>query len=60
VRRNDKVAFMAGAFVFPGGRVDATDYARALEMSAETDGTSRFADLTAATEIPFRIAAARE
>jgi 8-oxo-dGTP pyrophosphatase MutT (NUDIX family) len=25
VRRNDKVAFMAGAYVFPGGRVDQTD-----------------------------------
>ena len=25
VRRNDKVAFMAGSFVFPGGRVDDGD-----------------------------------
>lgn len=25
VRRNDKVAFMAGAYVFPGGRVDPAD-----------------------------------
>ncbi|MEZ5288614.1 MAG: hypothetical protein R2712_28165 [Vicinamibacterales bacterium] len=25
VRRNDRVAFMAGAFVFPGGRVDDDD-----------------------------------
>ena len=25
VRRNDKVAFMAGAYVFPGGRVDESD-----------------------------------
>jgi 8-oxo-dGTP pyrophosphatase MutT (NUDIX family) len=29
VRRNDKVAFMAGAYVFPGGRVDDDDLARA-------------------------------
>ena len=29
VRRNDKVAFMAGAYVFPGGRVDDEDISRA-------------------------------
>ena len=29
VRRNDQVAFMAGAYVFPGGRVDDEDLARA-------------------------------
>jgi 8-oxo-dGTP pyrophosphatase MutT (NUDIX family) len=29
VRRNDQVAFMAGAYVFPGGRVDDDDVARA-------------------------------
>lgn len=29
VRRNDKVAFMAGAYVFPGGRVDEADLTEA-------------------------------
>jgi 8-oxo-dGTP pyrophosphatase MutT (NUDIX family) len=29
VRRNDKVAFMAGAYVFPGGRVDDREQAEA-------------------------------
>jgi 8-oxo-dGTP pyrophosphatase MutT (NUDIX family) len=29
VRRNDNVAFMAGAYVFPGGRVDDAELARA-------------------------------
>lgn len=29
VRRNDSVAFMAGAYVFPGGRVDDADLQRA-------------------------------
>jgi 8-oxo-dGTP pyrophosphatase MutT (NUDIX family) len=29
VRRNDQVAFMAGAYVFPGGRVDDEDVAQA-------------------------------
>lgn len=35
VRRNDKVAFMAGAYVFPGGRVDDDDVARANGDPAE-------------------------
>ena len=35
VRRNDKVAFMAGAYVFPGGRVDDEDVAQAGGDAAE-------------------------
>jgi 8-oxo-dGTP pyrophosphatase MutT (NUDIX family) len=35
VRRNDKVAFMAGAYVFPGGRVDDDDVARASGDTAQ-------------------------
>ena len=31
VRRNDKLAFMAGAFVFPGGRVDVADQRLAID-----------------------------
>jgi 8-oxo-dGTP pyrophosphatase MutT (NUDIX family) len=34
VRRHDKVAFMAGAYVFPGGRVDDADLAQAGEDAA--------------------------
>ena len=34
VRRNDQVAFMAGAYVFPGGRVDDEDRARARDDEA--------------------------
>jgi 8-oxo-dGTP pyrophosphatase MutT (NUDIX family) len=44
VRRNDSVAFMAGAYVFPGGRVDAADVAAAQGDEAAA----------------FRLAAARE
>lgn len=44
VRRNDKVAFMAGAYVFPGGRVDEEDRAKASGQE----------------ELSYRVAAVRE
>jgi 8-oxo-dGTP pyrophosphatase MutT (NUDIX family) len=34
VRRNTQLAFHGGAWVFPGGRVDAEDYSGALDMVA--------------------------
>jgi len=56
VRRNDKVAFMAGSYVFPGGRVDAADYPE--------DGAALpppvFPDLNARDEAACRTAAVRE
>lgn len=57
VRRHDRVAFMAGAYVFPGGRVDAAD--RAGDERA-APAVSRFPDLVPAEEATFRRAAARE
>ena len=60
VRRNDKVAFMAGAYVFPGGRVDDDDIARAEAHAPRIDQPSRFGDLTPASELSHRIAAVRE
>jgi len=59
VRRNDKVAFMAGAYVFPGGRVDEQD-AAAGDLSSAFVGEVRFRDLTPDAERPYRVAAARE
>jgi 8-oxo-dGTP pyrophosphatase MutT (NUDIX family) len=59
VRRNDRVAFMAGAYVFPGGRVDDGDRDAASD-SAPPDQPPRFADLTPAEELAFRRAAVRE
>lgn len=56
LRRNDQVAFMAGAYVFPGGRVDAADHPD--EGSLLTSPT--FADLSAAQEAAYRRAAVRE
>ena len=58
VRRNDKVAFMAGAFVFPGGRVDEADSGH--EPVHVDRWVHRFADLTTTDEHVFRLAAARE
>jgi 8-oxo-dGTP pyrophosphatase MutT (NUDIX family) len=58
VRRNDKVAFMAGAFVFPGGRVDDAD-ASGDSVTADR-WVHRFADLSPAEELTYRTAAARE
>jgi 8-oxo-dGTP pyrophosphatase MutT (NUDIX family) len=56
VRRNDTVAFMAGSFVFPGGRVDDFDRPR----DGETLSPATFVDLTPAEEAAYRRAAVRE
>src|SRR5262245_40258152 len=56
VRRNDTVAFMAGSYVFPGGRVDDGDRPPA------SGGLPRaaFRDLSDAEEAAYRAAAVRE
>lgn len=59
VRRNDRVAFMAGAFVFPGGRVDDTDRVPAAPQASRPD-PARFSDLTSDEELAYRRAAVRE
>jgi 8-oxo-dGTP pyrophosphatase MutT (NUDIX family) len=56
VRRNDKVAFMAGSYVFPGGRVDDGD----RPAAGSTLPPARFADLSDAEEATYRRAAVRE
>lgn len=56
VRRNDTVAFMAGSYVFPGGRVDDFDRPR----EGETLSPATFTDLTPQEEAAFRRAAVRE
>lgn len=60
VRRSDQVAFMAGAHVFPGGRVDDTD---AADPASACDGlplVTRYDDLTPEAEARVRVAAIRE
>jgi 8-oxo-dGTP pyrophosphatase MutT (NUDIX family) len=56
VRRNDQVAFMAGSYVFPGGRVDDDD--RPASGAALPRAT--FRDLSDVEEAAYRIAAVRE
>ena len=51
---------MAGAFVFPGGRVDEADRQVTANWNLIASGTSRFSDLTPGGEWPHRVAAARE
>jgi 8-oxo-dGTP pyrophosphatase MutT (NUDIX family) len=61
VRRHEDTAFMGGAHVFPGGRVDARDH-----DGADTwcDGTAHAAaqlnDLPVSDSIAYHVAAARE
>lgn len=56
VRRNDTVAFMAGSYVFPGGRVDDGDRPTAdAQLPRAT-----FRDLSDAEEAAYRAAAVRE
>jgi 8-oxo-dGTP pyrophosphatase MutT (NUDIX family) len=56
VRRNDKVAFMAGSYVFPGGRVDEGDRPAPGAVLVP----ARFPDLSDADEAAYRTAAVRE
>jgi 8-oxo-dGTP pyrophosphatase MutT (NUDIX family) len=56
LRRNDQVAFMAGSYVFPGGRVDPADHPAPGTVLAPPT----FADLSDAEEAAYRQAAVRE
>jgi len=68
VKRNDKVAFMAGAHVFPGGRVDEGDRPETGNPSTPlraglepgTVRPSRFPDLNPLEDAAYRRAAVRE
>lgn len=60
VRRSDTVAFMAGAYVFPGGRVDDTDAPAPADACDGLAAMGRFADIPADVEARHHIAAIRE
>jgi 8-oxo-dGTP pyrophosphatase MutT (NUDIX family) len=60
VRRHDNVAFMGGAHVFPGGRVDASDYLGDYPGIWNGDADPRMRDRTTADAVAFHVAAVRE
>ena len=62
VRRHDNVAFMAGAHVFPGGRVDDADYVADAERWCDgvDAAVSRMPSRPPAEAIALHVAAVRE
>jgi 8-oxo-dGTP pyrophosphatase MutT (NUDIX family) len=65
VRRHAKSAFMPGAYVFPGGRIEAADYTCEVERICHGLGFSRAQDVIADAHPPekalgFFVAAIRE
>ena len=65
VKRTNKASFMAGAYVFPGGRVDEQDrsqaiFARVRDFSAEQAAARLQGHLTAEEALSVHIAALRE
>ena len=62
VQRHHATAFMGGAYVFPGGRVDAPDLDAADDRWCDECGlaASRFPDLPAGEAVAYHVAAIRE
>ena len=62
VRRHEGTAFLGGAHVFPGGRVDASDRETAHERWCDgiAGAAARFADLPPVDAVAYHVAAARE
>jgi 8-oxo-dGTP pyrophosphatase MutT (NUDIX family) len=64
LRRHQQIAFMGGAYVFPGGRVDAGDAPAGGRDEAWLEGVdvvaARLADLVRADAIAHGVAAVRE
>src|SRR5712691_2161176 len=62
VRRSDSIAFMGGAHVFPGGRVDDDD--RLEDIEGLSDGSAaaaaRMSDVPAEIAVAQHVAALRE
>ncbi len=62
VRRSDSIAFMGGAHVFPGGRVDATDHVHDIGSTSDgmTAAAARMPDVSPDVAIAHHVAALRE
>jgi 8-oxo-dGTP pyrophosphatase MutT (NUDIX family) len=65
VQRSDSIAFLGGAHVFPGGRVDASDHSHdvtgGVRLQADAHAiTARMPDVSADVAIAHHVAAVRE
>jgi 8-oxo-dGTP pyrophosphatase MutT (NUDIX family) len=62
VRRHHEIAFMGGAHVFPGGRVEQSDVVDEPELICDgiDAAARRISDVSAAAAVAFHIAAIRE
>jgi len=62
VQRSDSIAFMGGAHVFPGGRVDAADNIEDVDAMSEgmTAAIARMSDVSAGVAVAHHVAALRE
>jgi 8-oxo-dGTP pyrophosphatase MutT (NUDIX family) len=62
VRRSDSIAFMGGAHVFPGGRVDAADHFDDIDSRSDgmSEAATRMPDVPADVAIAHHVAALRE
>ncbi len=60
VRRHGDSAFMGGAHVFPGGRVDSGDREQVHVPAGVSAAISRIVDVDPATALAFYVAAVRE
>jgi 8-oxo-dGTP pyrophosphatase MutT (NUDIX family) len=60
VQRSDSVAFLGGAHVFPGGRVDPADHSRDFVGGARENITDRMPDVPAEAAVAHYVAAVRE
>jgi 8-oxo-dGTP pyrophosphatase MutT (NUDIX family) len=62
VRRSDSIAFMGGAHVFPGGRLDAADHLGDIESvsAGAAAAAARMPDVPADVAVAHHVAALRE
>jgi 8-oxo-dGTP pyrophosphatase MutT (NUDIX family) len=62
VRRNDSIAFLGGAHVFPGGRVDPSDHTYDVDVTTANirEAIARMADVAREVAIAHHVAAVRE
>jgi 8-oxo-dGTP pyrophosphatase MutT (NUDIX family) len=60
VQRSDSIAFLGGAHVFPGGRVDPSDHIHDVDTTNIGSAISRMPDVPAEAAVAHSVAAVRE